>query len=199
MEQEDFDVSEEFQNYVLSKEEHPYHEVVIPREICETKEYAETLMRWTVPLFFCTCSLYFTLRMLARALKLFIGDHTDTNNPFHWHHVQFNLPCTTGYYPSLSYVRIISFYGELVVRVIVFFDYECVYRLGVEFVRSILKHICAGLKFLGNQEAVRKRTAGGQWPHAWCGFFVYTDHNLPAKIPNTDKVGLPTNDLGMVC
>ena len=31
MEQEDFDVSEEFQNYVLSKEEHPYHVVVIFR------------------------------------------------------------------------------------------------------------------------------------------------------------------------
>ena len=83
----------------------------------------------TVPSFVWTCSLYFTLRMLAEALNFFIGDHTNTHNPFHWHHIQFNLPCTTGYDPSLPRLQIIIFDGEVVVRVVLFFDDGSVYRL----------------------------------------------------------------------
>ena len=86
--------------------------------------------------------------MLARALELCIIDHTDTNNPFHWHHVQFNLPCTTGYGTSLPRVWLLLFDGEVVVIVTVFFYYGRVYGLGAEHVRSILRKICAGLKIL---------------------------------------------------
>ena len=91
-------------------------------------------MRWTVPPFVWTCSPYFILRLLARALELCIGDHTDTNNPFHWHHVQFNLPFTTGYDPILLHIQLIRFDGELFVRVIVFFDDGRYYGLGAECV-----------------------------------------------------------------
>ena len=119
-------------------------------------------MRCTIPPFGWTCSPYFTFRTLERALELCIGDHTDTNNPFHWHQVQINLPCTTGYDPSLPCVRLILFNGDVVVRVIVLFDYWYVYGLGAERVRSGLRKNCAGLKFLRNQEAASKLTAGGQ-------------------------------------
>ena len=119
-------------------------------------------MRCTVPNFGWTCSPYFTSIMLTRALELCIGNHTDTNNPFHCHRVQFNLPCTTGYDPSLPHAWLISFDGELVVRVIVLFDDGCVYGLGAENVRSGLRQIFAGLQFIGNQETARKRTAGGK-------------------------------------
>ena len=127
-------------------------------------------MRWNVPPFGWNCSCYFTFIMLSRALELCIGDHNDTKNPFHWHHVQFNFPYTTGYDPRLPHVRLISFNGEVVVRVIFFFDYGRVYVLRAERVQSGLRQICAGLKFLGNQEAAWKRTAGVQRPRAWCGY-----------------------------
>ena len=87
-------------------------------------------MRWTVPPFVWTCSPYFTLRMLARALELCIGEHTDTNNPFNWHHVQFNLLCNTGYDTIILHIQLIHFDGELVVIVIVFFDDGRDYGLG---------------------------------------------------------------------
>ena len=79
--------------------------------------------------------------MLARALELFIVNHTETNTPFYWHHVKFNLPCTTVYITSLPSVQLIHFNGELVVRVIVFFDDGCVYGLGYERVRSGFRQI----------------------------------------------------------
>ena len=100
--------------------------------------------------------------MLAQALELCIGDHTGTNNPFNWHHVQFNLRCNTEYDTNLPHVWLTSFDGEGFVRVIVFFDDGYVYKLGSERVRSGLRKICAGLKFIGNQEAARKRADGGQ-------------------------------------
>ena len=162
MEQEDSDVSQEFQNYVLSKEERPYHGVVIHRDLCETEELVEPLMRCTIPPFGWTCSPYFILIILEQAVELYIGNHTDTNNPFHWHHVHFNLPCATRYYTSLPRVWLIRFDGEVVVRVIVLFDYGYVYGLVSERVRSGLRQISAGLQYIRNKEADRKHTAGGQ-------------------------------------
>ena len=84
-------------------------------------------MRCTVPPFGWNCSPYFTLIMLARALELCIGNKTDTNKPIHCHRVQFNLPCTTGYDPSLPSAWPIRFDGEIVVRFIIFFDYGRIY------------------------------------------------------------------------
>ena len=132
-------------------------------------------MIWTVPPFGWNCSTYFTLRMFAWASEICIENHTDTNNTFHWHHVQFNLSCTTGYDTSLPCVLFNNFDGEVVVRVIIFFDGRRVYGIGAEHARSGLRQICAGLQYLGNQEAARKCTAGGQWPQDWCGCCVYTE------------------------
>ena len=72
-------------------------------------------------------------------------------------------------------------------RVIFFFDDGRVYGLGAERVQYGLRQFCADLKFLGNQEADRKHTAGGQQPRAWCGYCVYTDHNLQLKLPSQIK------------
>ena len=93
---------------------------MVPRDLCEPEELTDPLMRWTVPPFGCYCFPYFTLRMLARDLEISISNHTDTNNPFRWHRLQFNLPCTTVYDASLTCVWLVNFYIELVVRVIVF-------------------------------------------------------------------------------
>ena len=115
--------------------------------------------------------------MLAQDLELCIGEHTNTNNTFHCHHVQFNLPCTTGYDPSLPHVWLIFLNGDLVVRVIVLFDDGCIYGLEDKHVRYGLRQMFEGLQLFGNQEAARKRTSGGQRLQAWCGCCVYTDQN----------------------
>ena len=73
--------------------------------------------------------------------RTYIENNTDTNNPFHWNHVQFNLSCTTVYDPSLPHVRLICFDGEAVLRIIVIFDYGRVYGLGADCVKSGLSQI----------------------------------------------------------
>ena len=77
------------------------------KELCKIEELSESLIIWNVPPFVWTCSHYFTLLILARYLENFIGDHTKKNNPFHWHHVQFSLPCNTGYDPIIHRVWIL--------------------------------------------------------------------------------------------
>ena len=62
----------EFHNYVLSKEELPYHGVVIPGELFKIEELSEPLMKWTIPPFGWNFSPYFTLRMLAQDLELLL-------------------------------------------------------------------------------------------------------------------------------
>ena len=119
-------------------------------------------------------SLFYIENVGAR-FRIFIGNHSDTNNPFHWYHVQFNLLCTTGYDPILPCVQIICFDEEVFLRVTVFFDDGCVYGLGAECVQYGLRKICAGLQLLGNQEAARKHTAGGQRPQDCCACCVYND------------------------
>jgi hypothetical protein len=51
MEQVNFDIGEEFHNYVLAKEERPYHGVIVPDQICEAEALSEPLILWTAPPF----------------------------------------------------------------------------------------------------------------------------------------------------
>ena len=124
----------------------------------------------------------FYIENVGTRFRTFIGEHTGTNNQFHWHYVQFNLPCTTGYDTILPRFWLISFDGYGVVRVIVLFDDVNVYGLGAEHVQSGLRHIFAGLQFIGNKEDARKRTDLGKRPQSWCGCCVYTDKDLIQKI-----------------
>jgi hypothetical protein len=45
MEQDDFDIGEEFHNYVLAASEQPYHGVLVPDELFKRCEGAERIMR----------------------------------------------------------------------------------------------------------------------------------------------------------
>jgi hypothetical protein len=74
IEQDDFDVAEEFHKYVLHNSEKPYHGVIVPVELCNKRKDAERIMCWTVPPFGWTSSPYFTLRMLARDIELSTGN-----------------------------------------------------------------------------------------------------------------------------
>jgi hypothetical protein len=100
-EQGDFDIEEEFHNYILHKYERQFHGVLVPKLVCDTHPIATPLMRFTVPPFGWTSSPYFTLRMLARVIKLEKGPRHDTTSPFHWEKVVLNLPSSEGYKPSL--------------------------------------------------------------------------------------------------
>jgi hypothetical protein len=122
MEQGDFDIGEEFHNYVLAEEEIPYHGVIFPAQLCETEALAEPLLRWTIPPFGWSSSPYFTWRMLARALELCKGDHHDPSNPFQWDSVQLNLPDNPIYDPSIPRVRLIRTDRAVASGVITFFD-----------------------------------------------------------------------------
>jgi hypothetical protein len=138
-------------------------------------------MQWMVPPFVWICSPYFTLRMLARALELSMGNWKDETNAFQWDHVQLNLPSTSEYDPSIPRVRLIRKDGDVASGCVTFFDDGRVYSIGKERTRSSLRCICSRLQHYDNQDATRKRRPGGKIPGAWAGICVYTDQDLPRK------------------
>ena len=107
----------------------------------------------------------FYIENVGTCFKYFY-DHTDNNYSFHWHHVQFNLPSIIGYDTSLPRVQIIRFDGEVSVRFFILYGNILAYGLLAEHVRYGLRQFFAGLKFIRNQEAVRKLTARGKQPKA---------------------------------
>jgi hypothetical protein len=99
--QGDFDIEEYFHNYILHKYERQFHGVLVPKRVCDIHPLATPLMRFTVPPFGWTSSPYFTLRMLARVIKLTKYPRHDTTSPFHLEKVVLNLPSSERYKPSL--------------------------------------------------------------------------------------------------
>jgi hypothetical protein len=65
---EDFDIGEQFHNYLLRMCERAFHGVVIPSDLVKTMKEAEPLMRWTLLPFGWSPSPVFALRMLSRAI-----------------------------------------------------------------------------------------------------------------------------------
>jgi hypothetical protein len=147
MEQVNFDIGEEFQNYVLAKEEILYHGVIITAQLCETKDLAEPLMRWTAPSCGWSSLPYFTLRMLARALELCKGDRHDPSNPFQWDSVQLNSPGNPIYDPSIPHVPLIHTSGAVASGVITFFDDGRVYAVDKLLTHDALRRMCSLLQY----------------------------------------------------
>jgi hypothetical protein len=65
---EDFDIGEQFHNYLLRMCERAFHGVVIPLDLVKTMKEAEPLTRWTRLRFGWSPSPVFAFRMLARAI-----------------------------------------------------------------------------------------------------------------------------------
>jgi hypothetical protein len=104
--QGDFDIKEQYHNYLLHVSERAYHGVIIPPRVCQDKnvELATPLVRFTRVPFGWGPAAYLTLRMFARALELVKVNLQDMKNPFHWQEVVLNLPSALNYDPGLPRV-----------------------------------------------------------------------------------------------
>jgi hypothetical protein len=131
--------------------------MLVPTRVCDTRPFATSLIHLTVPPFGWTSSPYFTLRMLARVIKLAKGPRHDNMSPFHWEKVVLNLPSSEGYKPSLLRVMLIRPDGLTAAGCLTFFDNGRVYGPNKSIVQQSLHHICAKVQWYGNQEAVIKR------------------------------------------
>jgi hypothetical protein len=122
----DFDIGEQFHNYMLHISEQPYCGVDLPPDFVEQMRadgfVADCYMRWIRLVFGWQSSPYFALRMHVRGLELALGDPADSSNAFQWDHVKLNLPGSENYDPAFPRVRKVRVDGLTAVDMVSFFD-----------------------------------------------------------------------------
>mmetsp|Transcript_14468 Transcript_14468/g.20830 ORF Transcript_14468/g.20830 Transcript_14468/m.20830 type:complete len:795 (+) Transcript_14468:3270-5654(+) len=198
----DFDVEEQFHNYILESIMREYCGIILSRGVRGFLEanlpkgtHIPKHYRWGRLPFGWRPAPYFALRMFARGIEIAKGDphHLPTKpnekrNPYSWSRVVLNLPGSKDYNPSLLRVmKIQSGEGKdtrYAAECITYFDDGWVFADSDEKSKLAIRKVCSGLGRLGNQDATRKRRAEGKRPGAWSGACIYTDHGLPrAFIP----------------
>jgi hypothetical protein len=180
----DFDIGEQFHNYMLHESEQVFCGVEVPA-VLRSKFIKEgwsipKYMRWTRLVFGWQSSPYMALRMFARALEFAKGDPNDTNNAFHWDDIVLNLPGMKDYDPGRPRVMKLT-HGILSADLVTFYDDGRVFGSTEEAAHQAIRQITSRLQYLGNQDAARKRRAVSQRPGAWAGGVAYSDQNLLRK------------------
>ena len=187
----DFDIGEQFHNYMLHETEQVYCGVEIPQGLVDELRaeglHVDRFMRWSRLVFGWQSSPYFALRMLARAIELVKGNPSDQSNAFSWAEVVLNLPGDPLYDPGRPRVMKRRIDGLLAADVVSFYDDGRVFGPTELLAKQALRQATSRLQFLGNQDAARKRRPLSQRPGAWAGGVAYTDQGLVRKFVTQSK------------
>jgi len=187
----DFDVGEQFPNYMLHPTERRYFGVRLSKSLMEQlrKDYPDLpdLWRWERLPFGWMPSPYLALSMLARVLELVQRAPSDRTSAFCWELVELNLPGMEGYDPSLPRVRRLRFDGLVAVVLKSYFDDGRVAGPNEDLTRRGLRQVTSGIQYYGNQDASRKRREVSMRAGAWAGSVSYTDQGVPRKLITQKK------------
>jgi hypothetical protein len=102
------------------------------------------------------------------------GDRHDPSNIFRWDRVVLNLPGSTTYTPSASWVFRTREDGTLASDFLIYVDDVRTMAGTAEECRLASRRVASLLNHLGLQDAARKRREGSQTPGAWAGSIVFT-------------------------
>jgi len=126
-------------------------------------------------------SPYCSIQSGLLAKRLIIGDRTDEDNPFHWDHIEENLPFSETYkasLPKLKKVRVDGLHGS---EIIVYVDDIRDVAATEELAWLTSSRVAKGLCWLGLQDAARKRRRPSQKPGSWVGSVVTTQGGRVTK------------------
>ena len=142
--QVDFDIKEQYHNYLIHTSERVYHGVSIPPRLCQNNdsELGTPLMSFTIVPFGWGTADYLTLIMFTRALELVKGNPKNVQNPFDWHEVVLNLPSAIKYHPGLPLVRLVRKDNKRAAEIIYFFDDGRVHGPACGFFHAAIHRDC---------------------------------------------------------
>ena len=184
----DFDIGEQFHNFLLHPSEQQYHGAEIPRQLLTTfLERFPTLhvtrfMRWGRLPFGWQSAPYFALRMTQRALEFCVGPPDAPDNAFVVASVVLNLPGAPDYDPSRPRVLRLAPDGTLASALVGYFDDGRVVAPTQARTEQALRQVCSRLQFLGIQDAARKRASVLLRGRAWAGGVIFSDQALLRKL-----------------
>jgi hypothetical protein len=187
----DFDIGEQFHNYLLHESEQVYCGVEIPAGVTQRlRDQGFDVfpsMRWGRLVFGWQSSPYLALRMLARALECALGEPLDSANAFAWCGVHLNLPGTPNYDPGRPRVQKLRADSTPATELILYFDDGRVMGATEELAWLGVLQATSRIQHFGNQDAPRKRRGVSQRPGAWAGGIVYTDQGVTRKLLSQEK------------
>jgi hypothetical protein len=187
----DFDIGEQFHNYMLHESERVFCGVHVPTRLVECLRaeglQVAPLMRWERLVFGWQSSPYLALRMLARALELARGHPLDLDSAFCFDAVQLNLPGAPGYDPGRLRVTKVRRDGTAAADLVAYCDDGRTFAPEEGLAIQATRQVTSGLQALGNQEAARKRRKPSQRAGAWAGGIAYTDQRITRKFVSTQK------------
>eukprot|EP00804_Cyclotella_cryptica_P009181 CCRYP_003237-RA/>CCRYP_003237-RA protein AED:0.49 eAED:0.30 QI:0/0/0/0.75/1/1/4/0/697 len=112
-------------------------------------------------------------RMTLIAEEVIRGDKADSMNPFQWNSVRLNLPGTSSYDPTTSWIAKVREDGLVACELFTFVDDERVTGATEELTWLAAHVMAAKQAYLGIQDAARKADECSQQPRAWAGAVVH--------------------------
>lgn len=133
-----------------------------------------TLLRFSVLHFGGKCSP-------NRILEWAKGDQHDLMNPYHWSHMQLNLPCSVGIGPLLPRVLVLHRNGDLATRGITFVDDIHIVGRSSDLTMRACKRLKSKMNSAGNHAMVCKYCQPCTTPGAWNGLLIHMNTPFPMK------------------
>jgi hypothetical protein len=115
------------------------------------------------------------------------GNRKDVLNPFHWDHMEFNLPGSKGYRSDLPWVMKIRINGFLAANFFVYVANGRVVAYSSELAWRAARAYAACCSGFGIQDASRKRTSALRTPGSWAGIVTHTDENQVCGMVSKEK------------
>jgi hypothetical protein len=178
----DLDVQDQFLNFILHKTMREYSGVDVRKVQSVAQEDAEweqlrpgTWERWHRNwMLGLRDSLYRSLQWQVRLRLKVYGDRRALSNPFHWDHVELNLPGSRGYRADLPWVMKIRADGFLAAEIFVYVDDGRVVAFLPDLAWRAARAYASHCSRLGVQDASRKRTSPSKMPGPWAGTVTTT-------------------------
>jgi hypothetical protein len=181
---EDRDLGEMFLNFELHHNTRRFTGIDVKPLEFSKEECPHRWLWWTKNLMGFRSSPYNSVKMYLIAEEIIKGDRLDGDNPFHWHHIELNLPGTKSYTPTRAWITKRRVDGSLATDMVVFVDDKRISGGGQQRVKEAGHASSTRESYLGIQDALRKwRSAGGtKLPGAWAGAVVHVDEEKGVMI-----------------
>ena len=186
----DCDVGEQFLNFPLHKDVWPYTGVDLgptldekDRELGEARWY-----HWVRMLMGFKPSPYISVKMTLIAEEVVRGDRHDVDNPFHWATTRVNLPGSTDYEVSKSWISKIRADGRVAADLFSYVEDERITAPDEDLARKAAHKLGSIQAYFGMQNALRKLRPPSQRTGAWSGSVghVIPEHGV-CVLTSTEK------------
>ena len=190
----DLDVQDQFLNFILHKHMREYSGV----DVREVRSVAQEDTEWELSRpgsWECwhrnwmglRDSPYRSLQWQVRPKLEVYGDRRALSNPFHWDHVELNLPRSRGYRADLPWVMKIRADGFLAAEIFVYVDDGRVVAYSPDLAWRAARAYAACCARLGVQDASWKRTSPSETPGPRAGTVTHTNGGQVCGMVSQEK------------